>query len=380
MNPGHPFKAIILSLLMVLSAFGVASAQNKGDDITIGKYDKIFSKILNEDRTLLISLPEGYEQAPGKFPVLYVLDGDKEVIAETYSMLAGLSWADVPRMVIVAIANTDRNRDMIPEKESEGASRFQKFLSEELCPYIEKNYKVDNYRILYGASNAGLFVVYSLLEKPETFSAYIASSPTILWANQLMIQKAKEFASGKSKLNKFLYVIYGDKEWTQVRDTLQAYIPLLESLTAKGLRLKTNYLPDEGHVPDRSLIKGLNVLFDGYSYPDQKRRKEGLDSLKLYYDRFSRQLGYNFNIPPRPLLGLGQRLLSQNKTNEALAVFQWYDKVYPGDGFCDIMFALTYYKDNKLDMAKKYYLKTKENKSLEIPPFPEWAEMKKKFD
>ena len=64
-------------LVIVLFIVSNSFAQNKGDDIIIGKYDKIHSEILNEDRLLLINLPEGYEKNKIDYPVAYLFYGDR---------------------------------------------------------------------------------------------------------------------------------------------------------------------------------------------------------------------------------------------------------------------------------------------------------------
>ncbi|MFC2117412.1 alpha/beta hydrolase-fold protein, partial [Bacteroidota bacterium] len=349
------------------------------DDIIIGKYDKLYSKILNEERTLLVSLPDGYEGSLGKYPVLFLLDGNVSALSEMYSISRSIGYSSLPPMIIVAIQNTDRNRDMIPGPEKEGAVKFLKFLSDELIPYIEENYRAINYRIIYGASNAGLFVVYSLLEKQDAFSAFLTSSPTIIWAHDYMVDKVKKLSVAPGVMDKFLYIIYADNEWPKVRDTLNTFIPRLESLKHKGLQLQSNFLPDEGHVPVNSLFKGLMSLFEGYEYPDEKRRNEGLDSLKFYYDRFSKNIGYKVKYPFMALMGLGQGLLFANKSDEAIEVFKLFSQNYPEDIYGDIMLAIAYYKNDNMELSKKYFLKAKKNKQLEIPPFPEWSEMETKF-
>ena len=62
-------------LVIALFVVGNAFAQNKGDDIVIGEYDKIHSEILDEDRLLLINLPEGYDQNKIDYPVVYLFYG-----------------------------------------------------------------------------------------------------------------------------------------------------------------------------------------------------------------------------------------------------------------------------------------------------------------
>jgi len=147
------------------------------------------------------------------------------------------------------------------------------------------------------------------------------------------------------------------------------------------LRLIVNQLADEGHIPYASLRSGLLSLFEGYKYPDEKRRSEGMDSLKEYYEQFSRQFGYKIKYPIMAIQGVGQRLMFQNKIKESIAIFKLGIQQHPGIWVNNIMLALALYKDNNIELARKYYLKAKEIDEDEmVPPFPEFKEMKKKFE
>lgn len=371
---------LLLILFLFFSFFSISAAQNQDEAIIIGKYDKLFSKILDEERILLINLPEGYEESEETYPVLYALDGDVSVLSEIYHITRNIGFHNLAPMIIAAIKNTSRNRDMLPDLETGGSDRFLKFFSEELIPYVEENYRANHFSILYGASNAGVFVIYALLKDPKVFSAYLASSPTLIWSRDYMIDTIHQVINEHSAINRFLYIIYGDKEWKEVRDELNSYIPRLESLKSKGLMLKIEYHPESGHVPLNSLYFGLRSLFDGYQYPDEKRRSEGLDSLKTYYEQFSNKIGYKVKYPFSALNGVGQSLLfRQKKTKEAIQVFELLKENYPWEGSCDIMLAVAYFKDNNLELAEKYYHSALEHEGVEIPPFPEWEEMKKLF-
>jgi len=371
------FKIFLVFGFSVLIS-GICSGQNKGDDVVIGKYDKIFSEVLDEERTLLVSVPEGFDHSNVKYPVLYVLDGYESSFVSAVADIARIQY-EISPIILVAIANTNRNRDMIPDNE---AQKFLEFMTSELFPYIEKKYRADNYRILYGGSNAGLFVLYSFLENPDSFSSYIASSPTIGWSYDTIVNKTKTFSNKQSHLNKFLYIINGGRDdLDQVITKFPEYIPMLEALKEKGLRLNISFLPDEEHVPFISLHSGLLSLFEGYTYPDGMRKKGGLDAVKAYYNRFSEKFGYEVKYPFSAIQGVGQGLLFRDKNfKEAIEVLKLGIQQQPGLWVNNIMLALAYYKDNNMDQAKKYYLKAAEiDPENEPPPFPEFKEMKEKF-
>ena len=68
-------NTLILVIFSILIFQNFCYAQEDGEDIVIGKYRKIHSNILNEDRLLMIHLPRHYENSDMRYPVIYVLYG-----------------------------------------------------------------------------------------------------------------------------------------------------------------------------------------------------------------------------------------------------------------------------------------------------------------
>ncbi|MCK4826035.1 alpha/beta hydrolase, partial [bacterium] len=229
---------------------------------------KVYSQILNEERTIFVSLPDGYETAEKTYPVLYVLDAEGETLFPkcvlTVNDLNAKGLA--PEMIVVGIWNTARNRDMIPEAVSHrpgsgGSENFLNFIKEELMPYIKQNYRTSGYSILYGMSNSALFAVYALLEKPETFNAFIASSPMIGHCPEYMQKKAGAFIKKNHLSGRFLYMIHGTVDSRRVTEHVSDFQNYLYMHAPKGFISKLEILDGEGHVPDSSLARGLQYIF-----------------------------------------------------------------------------------------------------------------------
>jgi len=240
-----------------------------GEDVVLGKRVKIYSETLGEKRTLIVRLPPGYEESQRRYPVLYQLDGEHE------SLLANaVSSIEYPRddgselsMILVAVANTDRSRDMFPVKVSKsptsgGACRFLRFMVEELKPFVDGRYRTSRYDILYGASNAGLFVVYALLSMPDSFEAYIASSPMIGWCREFMFELAERCFSESESLDKYLYMICGEEDELYVTSHVADFAKLVEAQAPDDFRWELKVVEEGGHVPFTSLYDGLNAITD----------------------------------------------------------------------------------------------------------------------
>ena len=151
--------------------------------VKLGVTDSVHSTRLNEDRALIVHLPPDYETSGGSYPVLYLLDGDRDAMLEALAATANLERHKfMPEIIVVGIANVDRDRDMMPLSTKQytvakpGAEDFLGFIGDELIPYIEKKYRTRGPRVLCGESLSGLFTLYAFLTKPALFDAYIGRS------------------------------------------------------------------------------------------------------------------------------------------------------------------------------------------------------------
>ena len=135
------------------------------------------------------------------------------------------------------------------------------FIKNELIPYIRQNYRTKDFSILYGMSNSALFAVYALLESPESFDAYIASSPMIGHCPDLIRKKAELFVE-KDKLNdRILYMIFGTEDTRRVTAYAPDFQKYLEIKAPSDFISELEVLEGEGHVPDSSLERGLKYIF-----------------------------------------------------------------------------------------------------------------------
>lgn len=95
-----------------------------------------------------------------------------------------------------------------------GADRFLAFLEEELKPLLRTELPIDPAReTIFGNSYGGLFVLHTLAHRPESFSRYIASSPSIWWGDaQVMRDLAESIRqNGKTAFPPLLLTV-GSKE------------------------------------------------------------------------------------------------------------------------------------------------------------------------
>lgn len=259
-----------LGTLLVLSG-GIVRSQDEGNPLAVATYRKIYSQILNEERTVAVSLPYLYDRLGKRYPVLYILDGEELSLAPFIGMARFFSPQRIPEMIIVGVQNTNRNRDLfatkvegLPDTKEDGAIRFLSFLSKELIPYMDTHYRTTSHRTIYGQSAGGQFAIFSLLTDPEVFDAYLASSPVIGYSDQVLLNMAEVFFKPGKILNKSLYVYYGTTDYHSVTEK----IPLLEAIIRKnppqGFTWKIKAV-DGIHIPWESFHELIMMLYSNWS-------------------------------------------------------------------------------------------------------------------
>lgn len=114
----------IYSLFSLFSNSALAEPDLKQQTISYTQQTHtINSVILNELRTVVVQLPKSYQANPNKvYPVIYRLDGAGNIplISAVMDRLQNNNRA--PEVIIVAIENTNRLRDLYPtvNKEPQG--------------------------------------------------------------------------------------------------------------------------------------------------------------------------------------------------------------------------------------------------------------------
>ncbi|MCH5597211.1 alpha/beta hydrolase [Niabella ginsengisoli] len=197
-------KSILLFFSLVVNILCVAQ-----DSVVSGVTHPIYSTILKEERTYTISLPQSYynkKYTPVNYPVFYVLDGEMsfDYMNSIVKFLSKGVYAHIPEMIIVAVHNTNRTRDLTPTKSSAkspddstkilfeksgGNENFTNFISKELISHIDSNYRTNTFKIIAGHSFGGLAVTNVLLHHPEMFNAYIIHDPSYWWDNEYTLKR-----------------------------------------------------------------------------------------------------------------------------------------------------------------------------------------------
>jgi predicted alpha/beta superfamily hydrolase len=243
--------------------------------LRLGIADTIASERLAETRPLIVHLPAGYEASDERYPVLYLLDGTRESMLETIAALNKLRGDGLaPEVLIVAIENVNRDRDMMPLSTAAypvsdpGAARFLAFIADDLIPHIDRTYRSTEQRILVGKSLSGLFTVYALLTQPALFDAYVGRSAGWLGDMNDYFSALTDTAfgradkyQGKSIFMSMSLMDSFDPDQTIHRQML-AFSERVAAELGGGVRYRYETYATHPHVPYPSLYDGLRFVFD----------------------------------------------------------------------------------------------------------------------
>jgi tetratricopeptide (TPR) repeat protein len=327
-----------LTVVVMLGALVTApvKAQNDGDPVSIGTWRVIDSKALGETRRLLVHLPRGYDGSNITYPVLYHTYGDyidhyyTEAV-RTVELLA--NDARAPQIILVGIDNIDRYRDLRPlnnDGSPAGIENYVRFLTDEVFPFVEENYRTAPYRIVAGPQAGAVFCLYALMYHPDLFDAFILNNPLVHGpSTELMIAKAGAFfGEWKSSMNKYFFVTYGGAD---ERPEHHEYIERLgrQAARATGFDLRLNELVgNTDFIPPLHLEAGIARLFAEYHVPLDSTF-DSLAQIHEHYRGLSKR--YGFDVPPSEMTMTfsADALLRDGNTEAAVEILEYEITLYP---------------------------------------------------
>jgi predicted alpha/beta superfamily hydrolase len=346
-----------------LFLFCAACTNEKDNRISIGLLDSLHSDILNEQRRILVYLPNGNVPSADTskhYPVLYLLDGDGHFHSVTGLIQQLTANGICPEMMVVAIPNTDRSRDLTPThslklpdgqeqdflKTTGGAENFTKFIENELIPYIDKKYPTSPHRTLVGHSFGGLFAINTLINHPHIFDSYVAIDPSLWWDERKLLLRSDTVLREKKFDGKTLFVSVANTmqpgmdtlrvaadttgNTVHIRSIIHFAKSGLATRRDNGLNIGWKYYPEDDHgsVPLISEYDALRFMFSFYKLPfDPEITAE---KLSQHYQNVSVKLGYKMLPPEQTVNQTGYYFLSEKKFEKALPFFELNIKNYPG--------------------------------------------------
>jgi predicted alpha/beta superfamily hydrolase len=374
-------KSLIVAIIICPS---LSFSQKDDAILKIGQKITLHSEILNETRDVWVYLPPNYSDKyfqTQHFPVLYVLDGDLH-----FHSLSGLiqilgsgvnQTFAIPEMIIVAIPNTNRMRDLLPThskvgpygkeydfyEDSGGTDKFLKFITNEVAPKIESMYSTSPYRIFVGQSFGGLTVIHALFTIPNFFQAYVAIDPSLWWDNQVILKKAENYFNETNLQGKSLYLAQANslRSWDSTNvhfEGIRNFGTYLETRNRSGIRWKYKYYPDDTHssVAFISEYDALRFFFEKYS--TDYNNVSSPEDLKKRFQQFSQDAGVKFLPPERITQDYGSVYKYLGKDDIAQGFFQMNIDNYPQSSSAYANMGQFWKDKGDKKKAQEYYAKS----------------------
>lgn len=262
---------------------------------------KIQSKVLNQEREILIYTPVDYDLRTNEyFNVIYVFDSqNREFFDYTNSIISFLTDGN-KSFIVVGITSPyndkldySRNNDLLPVLETENsknrygkysgnADNFLSYIESEVIPYVNSKYRTLNQNNAVGHSLGASFILYSLLEKPNLFQNYIAISPNLAYDEDKLSKELTNFDYTKIKNPTFIYLSNANegieywKEWKPAREKVYSFFK--DSLKDKNIIVEIDEFPNNNHW--NTFPPSLNNALEFYFKNIQKKQESELSEEK----------------------------------------------------------------------------------------------------
>jgi hypothetical protein len=271
------FSVLLLAFVTAMAQIpSISQMKTEPSTVTTGVKFTLHSKTLDEDRIIMVGLPDGYEKSTKKYPVFYLLDGQWsfDFTKQMIDWVSRPRYGIMPEMIVVSIhtGGDNRTRDLTPtqdknDKTGGGADKLYQFIREELIPFVDKNYKTYNYRVLGGTSFGGVFVMNAFHRDPQFFNGYISLSPSMWWDNNILLGRTQELLIKNPGIHNRLYLSLANEGIGMRVDSLAS---ILEKYAPKELLWKFDKHPnDEVHetVSYKGYWDGLKFVFADWRFP-----------------------------------------------------------------------------------------------------------------
>jgi predicted alpha/beta superfamily hydrolase len=193
------------------------------------------STIFGNVRTIRVLLPPGYGDAANKdrrYPVLYMLDG-QNVFDACLSDVSHHEWSvdetvqqlitenRIPPMIVVGVDHAGKDRaheylpykdfDFQPDMDEPAGRRFPDFLTNEVMPLVDGQYRTLQGRPntgIGGSSYGGVATLYALLAKPGAFGYGLIESPSMFIGMGQLVRDTSPLVALPVKV----FMAFGGKE------------------------------------------------------------------------------------------------------------------------------------------------------------------------
>jgi len=289
-----------------------SNAQIERSNLMVGSSFTIHSKIMNDDREIQVFLPDSYTTSNKRYPVLYILDGQRYFLHGVSLQKSFVEFRQASEFIVVGISKkkSERNRNF-----SVDSKKFLEFLKKETIDFMDQKFRTSKERLLFGWAYGGGFVLETMTTTPDLFDAYIAASPFPLTTK---INKVDSLLTHTPTFDTLLYFTSGSDEGV-VKNGTRALNTLLTHKAPKTMNWTFRELQGEQHrsTPFTTLYHGIKEYF--HYYPELQfssleafTKAGGLPYVYEYYKERATQFGFSSQLTKWTMFTLTRNAIRAN--------------------------------------------------------------------
>tara|TARA_B100000427_G_scaffold54754_1_gene42420 strand:- start:65 stop:1255 length:1191 start_codon:yes stop_codon:yes gene_type:complete len=260
------FKLLFVSFLFSCTIFSQETSISLNNII----YDTIYSDKLKSIRDFKIGLPKNYNDNDNKkYPIFFVFDGHYmfDLVSGNINYLS--FWDNIPESIVIGINQTDSRYndskilDNINYTPISSTANFFDFITLELIPYINKNYRTTNYKVAVGNEITANFINFFLIRKNPIMDAFINISPKY---SEKMKQRISKYLLN-SEDDIFYYVSTSTQDFKSINQEVLDFNNSMDSLENQNIRYKFRNFKNLFHfnLPAYSIPEAIEHTFSLYN-------------------------------------------------------------------------------------------------------------------
>jgi len=356
------YKSYQLMFIIVICLNSLSS--NATDISTLNPLEKltIKSERFPEGITLNVTLPQGYqEQTDKEYVVLFDLHPRSQPYLSGMHDWMGHNgeWPWLDTIIVTNSGNYNETLGKYHEAAVEGKNQILlDFFELDLLSELDKKYRTNGFRIFSGFTGNGSLGIYTLLNRPELFNAYIAASPNLSDNHLNIVSQAQEQLS---KLNKprYLFLSIGNSNYEKAQ--LESFSKLEKIISNHPNQHLTRNIKrfDDAYYMSQPVLATAHAIEDIFKdinedlSPDSAISQQGAQAIIKHYQYLSKEK-FGFEISAQSsLTALGLSLV-QTDADKAIDVLLTSIKAYPDSTFAYSALAKAYFQLNLFENAIKY--------------------------
>ena len=325
-------KKIYALLLLSISIIGYSQK----------KIETIDSDKLGKSRQISIITPPSYEyESNRKYPVIYILDGEYLMDPFNGTLQYGYYFDDLPEVILIGIHQGKNNDRIIDSKDDEDglptekSAGFYEFLATELIPFVNKNYRTIEYKVIAGHDVTAGFLNFFLYKDNPIFDAYISLCPDLAYEMENRLQQRLEIM--KKPISYFQATSPADE--TSIYQRVNLLDENLKKVQNPNISYKLLNLEGYSHysmVPI-AVPQALYHIFKGYQPINRDEYKKDLENLSSgfvdylneKYKKMNALYGVEKKIRLIDFIAVQNVILKKGTSEELKDLAKLADKNYP---------------------------------------------------